>query len=250
VDYDDSLLVLHDPGAWTYAGTEKALPMVMNGTVPALTGKFDDEDEGLFRLDVGSSSTVDVHAPFAKKTGLVNRMGKTTRFDGVGFGGSFASDVGRLHSMSLGPYEWDDPVVTVSHATEGAFASEEFAGNVGNRILERFRVTLDYERRQVYLEPGKHYGDRDHLTRAGLLLTKRDGKVGVESVLANSPAERAGLKPGDQVLVVDGRDIASWDLPGITALFDDGEPGRKVPLRVLHNGREKQVKLTLAEVVR
>jgi len=152
--------------------------------------------------------------------------------------------------MSLGPYEWDDPVVTVSHATEGAFASEEFAGNVGNRILERFRVTLDYERRQVYLEPGKHYGDRDHLTRAGLLLTKRDGKVGVESVLANSPAERAGLKPGDQVLVVDGRDIASWDLPGITALFDDGEPGRKVPLRVLHNGREKQVKLTLAEVVR
>ena len=250
VDYDDSLLVLHDPAAWTYAGTEKALPMVMNGTVPALTGKFDDEDEGLFRLDVGSSSTVDVHAPFAKKTGLVNRMGKTTRFDGVGFGGSFASDVGRLHSMSLGPYEWDDPVVTVSHATEGAFASEEFAGNVGNRILERFRVTLDYERRQVYLEPGKHYGDRDHLTRAGLLLTKRDGKVGVESVLANSPAERAGLKPGDQVLVVDGRDIASWDLPGITALFDDGEPGRKVPLRVLHNGREKQVKLTLAEVVR
>src|SRR6185369_4399071 len=154
VDYDDSVLVLHDPATWTYAGTEKPLPMVMNGTVPALTGKFDDADEGLFRLDVGSSSTVDVHAPFAKKTGLLNRMGKTTRFDGVGFGGSFSSEVGRLRSMSLGPYEWDDPIVVVSHATEGAFASEEFAGNIGNRILERFRVTFDYERRQIYLEPG------------------------------------------------------------------------------------------------
>ena len=250
VDYDDSLLVLHDPATWTYAGTEKPLAMIMNGTVPALMGKFDDTDPGLFRLDVGSSSTVDVHAPFAQKTGLLNRMGKTTRFDGVGFGGSFSSDVGRLRSMSLGPYEWDDPVVTVAHATEGAFASEEFAGNIGNRILERFRVTFDYERRQVYLEPGKRYGDRDHLTRAGLLLTRQAGKVTVESVLANSPAEHAGLRTGDQVLSVDGRDIAQWDLPEITMLFDEGEPGRKVPLRVSRGGQEKQVKLKLAEVVR
>src|SRR5436190_683950 len=187
VDYDDSVVVLHDPATWKYTGTEKPLPMVMNGPVPALQGKFDDADEGLFRLDVGSSSTVDVHAPFAEKTGLLNRMGKTTRFDGVGFGGSFSSEVGRLRSMSLGPYEWDDPVVTVSHATEGAFASEEFAGNIGNRILERFRVTFDYEHRQVYLEPGKRYADRDHLTRAGVLLTKRAGRVMVESVLASSP---------------------------------------------------------------
>ena len=250
VDYDDSLLVLHDPATWKYTGTEKPLSMVMNGTVPALEGRFDDSDKGLFRLDVGSSSTVDVHAPFAKKTGIVNRMGKTTRFDGVGFGGSFSSEVGRLRSMSLGPYEWDDPVVVVSHATEGAFASEEFAGNIGNRILERFRVTFDYERRQVYLEPGRRYADRDHLTRAGVLLTKRAGRVGVESVLANSPAENAGLRTGDQVLAVDGRDIAQWDLPELSALFDEGEPGRKVPLRVLRGSQEKQLKLKLAEVVR
>jgi membrane-associated protease RseP (regulator of RpoE activity) len=250
VDYDDSLLVLHDPATWTYTGTEKPLSMVMNGTVPALKGKFDDADEGLFRLDVGSSSTVDVHAPFAKRTGILNRMGKTTRFDGVGFGGTFSSDVGRLRSMSLGPYEWDDPVVTVSHATEGAFASEEFAGNIGNRILERFKVTFDYERRQVYLEPGKRYADRDQLTRTGVLLTKRSGQVGVESVLADSPAERAGLRIGDQVLAVDGRDIAQWDLPELTQLFDEGEAGRKVEVRVLRGGQPKQLKIKLADVVR
>jgi len=198
----------------------------------------------------GSSSTVDVHAPFAKQKGLLNRMGKTTRFDGVGFGGSFSSEVGRLRSMSLGPYEWDDPVVVVSHATEGAFASEEFAGNIGNRILERFRVTFDYERRQVYLEPGKRYADRDHLTRAGVLMTKREGRVSVESVLANSPAEHAGMRPGDEVLAVDDREIARWDLPEISALFDEGEPGRKVAVRVRRGESEKLLRLKLSEVVR
>jgi len=250
VDYDDSVLVLNDPATWKYRGVEKPLTMVMNGTVPALTGKFDDADEGLFRLDVGSSSTVDVHAPFAKQKGLLNRMGRTQKIDGVGFGGAFTSEIGRLRSMSLGPYEWDDPLVVVSNATEGAFASEEFAGNIGNRILERFKLTLDYDRRQVYLEPGKRYSDRDHLTRAGVLLTKRTGAVRVESVLANSPAEHAGLREGDQVLAVDERDIASWDLPELTQLLDDGEPGRKVAFRVMRGDQPKQLKMRLSEVVR
>src|SRR5262249_1262882 len=232
VDYDDSLLVLHDPATWHYAGGEKPLPMVMNGTVPALKGKLDERDEGLFRLDVGSSSTVDIHSPFAKAHALLARMGRTQRIEGVGFGGSFTSEVGRLRSMSLGPYEWDDPIIVVSSAREGAFASEDFAGNIGNRILERFTVTVDYERRLVSVEPGRRYGDRDHLTRAGALLARRDGQVQAENVLPNSPADHAGLRTGDVVLAVDGREMATRDLPELSALFDDGEPGRPVAVGI------------------
>ncbi len=248
--YDDSLLVLHDPAQWSYAGPETPLPMVMNGTVPGLTGKLDGEDEGLFRLDVGSSSTVDLHAPFAKAKRLLPRLGRTQRVDGVGFGGSFSSEIGRVRRMSLGHYEWDDPIVSVAHATEGAFASEEFAGNIGNRILERFRVTLDYQRRQVILEPGRRYGARDHLTRCGVLLARRDGLVSVVSVLAASPADRGGLRAGDRVLAVDGRPIADWDLPQLSALLDDGEPGRRVGFRVLRDGHERDLRVRLAEVIR
>ena len=250
VNYDDSTLVLHDPASWHYAGSEKPLPMVMNGTVPAIRGTFDGSDEGLFRLDVGSSSTVDVHAPFANAKGLRGRMGRTQSVDGVGFGGSFSSEIGRLRSMSLGPYEWDDPIVVVSSATEGAFASEEFAGNIGNRILERFRVTLDYQRREVFLEPGKRYSDRDRLTRAGVLLTRRAGVVTVASVLVNSPADHAGLREGDQLLALDGRDIARWDLPEVSALLDDGDVGRRVPVRMRHGDVEKTLRIKLAEVIR
>ena len=250
VDYDDSTLVLHDPATWRYTGSEKPLPMVMNGTVPAIRGTFDGTDEGLFRLDVGSSSTVDVHAPFANAKGLKGRMGRTQAVDGVGFGGAFSSEIGRLRSMSLGPYEWDDPIVVVSNATQGAFASEEFAGNIGNRVLERFRVTFDYQRREVLLEPGRRYSDRDRLTRCGMLLTRREGAVTVASVLANSPAAHAGLREGDQVLALDGRDMAQWDLPEVSALLDDGDVGRKVPVRMRRNEVEKSLKIKLAEVIR
>ncbi len=250
IDYDDSVLVLNDPANWRYEGSEKPLPMVMNGTVPALTGVLDGTDEGLFRLDVGSSSTVDLHAPFATAKRLKGRMGRTQAVDGVGFGGSFSSEIGRLRSMSLGPYEWDDPIVSVSNATEGAFASEDFAGNIGNRILERFRVTFDYQRRHVYLEPGERYATRDHLTRTGAMFARRNGIVTVVDVLLASPADRAGLRGGDEVLAVDGRGIAEWDLPALSALLDDGEPGRRVTVRVRRTGQERSFRIRLTEVVR
>ena len=250
IDYDDSLIVLRDPAAFHYDGAEKPLPMVMNGTVPALKGTFDGTDEGLFRLDVGSSSTVDVHAPFARAKGLHGRMGRTQQVDGMGFGGSFTSEIGRLRSMSLGPYEWDDPIVVVSNATEGAFASEDFAGNIGNRVLERFRVTFDYQRREVILEPGAHYADRDRLTRAGVLMTRTNGVVHVASVLPNSPGDHAGLESGDEVLAILGRPIAQWDLPQVSALLDDGDPGLKVPIRIRRADTERTVKLKLSEVIR
>lgn len=250
IDYDDSVLVLHDPATWKYGGREKPLPMVMNGTVPALTAVLDGTEEALYRLDVGSSSTVDVHAPFARKHRLETRMKRTLEVEGVGFGGSFSSELGRLGSMSVGPYEWDDPIVSLSHATEGAFASEDFAGNIGNRVLERFRVTFDYARRHVYLEPGERYGDRDHLTRAGVMLARRNGVVTVEDVLPGSPADRGGLRARDVVLDVDGQAIAEWDLPRLQARLDDGPAGERVTFRVRRNGGERTLKFRLAEVIR
>jgi hypothetical protein len=250
IDYDDSVLVLHDPAKFRYEGREKPLPMVMNGTVPALTARLDGQDEGLFRLDVGSSSTVDLHSPFAKAHNIVPRLGRTQKVDGVGFGGSFESETGRLRSMNIGPYEWDDPIVSVAHATEGAFASEDFAGNIGNRILERFRVTFDYERRHVYLEPGRRYQERDHLTRCGVLLSREGQDVRVANVLFGSPADRGGLRAGDQVLQLAGQPIAKWDLPQVSALLDDGTPGEKVVFRVQRGGKEHQLKVKLADVIR
>lgn len=250
IDYDDSVLVLHDPATYRYEGIEKPLPMVMNGTVPALEGALEGTEKGLFRLDVGSSSTVDLHTPFAREKGLVHRMGRTIAVDGVGFGGSFQTILGRLRGMSLGPYEWDDPIVSVSTSTEGAFASEDFAGNIGNRVLERFRVTFDYERRTVTLEPGRRYGDRDHLTRSGVLLTRVGGVVRVGSVLKASPAERAGLQEGDEVVSIDDQPIAAWDLPRLSALLDDGEAGRRVPVVLRRSGHDVRVRIKLADVIR
>ena len=249
LDYDAARLVLRDPKMFRYEGREKPLPMVMNGTIPALRGTLDGAFEGLFRLDVGSNSTVDLHAPFVKRHALDQHVGKSIPFTGMGFGGEFKSSIGRMHGMKLGPYEWDDPMVLLSGVTQGAFASEDFAGNIGNRILERFRVTLDYSRREVFLEPGARYTARDHLTRSGAQFAWWGDSVTAASVLPNSPARRAGLRPGDHVLRIDGRDALAWDPGSLEKLFEEGDEGRVVPVVVRRNGHDSTLQLKLREVM-
>jgi hypothetical protein len=250
IDYDARTLVLHDPATYAHAGAGQPLPMKLNGVVPSVVATLDGRDTGEFRLDVGSSSTVDVHGPFAKAHGVAQRLQNSRPVMGAGFGGQFTSSLGRLKTMAIGPYAWKDPIVTVANTAEGAFASQDFAGNIGNRILERFKVTLDYEHRRLWLEPGLRYKDRDRFTRTGLLLAWSPDSVEAMSVLTGSPAEKAGLREGDRVTAVDGRPAASWKLTDLDELFENGADGRKVPVTVSRDGHERKLTMVLKEMLK
>ena len=141
-------------------------------------------------------------------------------------------------------------MVTVARTAEGAFASEEFAGNIGNRILERFRVTLDYSGRHVWLEPGARYRTRDSFSRTGLMLGWTPDHIEAVSVLPGSPAAKAGLREGDRVVAVDGRRMAEWDPTALDALFEGGAEGRKVVVVVNRGDRDEPLTLTLHEMLR
>jgi serine protease Do len=68
----------------------------------------------------------------------------------------------------------------------------------------------------------------------------------VESVEAGSPGERAGLKPGDVILAVDGQPVPhSEDLPRMIAPH---HPGTPVKLAVWRDGKERDVSATLVAV--
>jgi hypothetical protein len=223
--------------------------MTLAGHTPVVKMKLDGGLEGDFRVDVGSSSTVDLHTPFVAKNGL---MAKTTRFvdaRGGGFGGTFVSRVVRMQKLEIGPYSWTEPLVTLSQAREGAFTSEDYAGNIGTRILERFKVTLDYERRQMWLEPGRLYPRRDPMTRIGTQLTRFADTVKVGDVLAGSPAERAGLRADDVVTALDGKPILELGPDEISAILDEGAEGSTHTLAIVRGGKAKRIKVTLKEML-
>ena len=61
----------------------------------------------------------------------------------------------------------------------------------------------------------------------------------VRDVLASSPAERAGLKPGDEIMAYNGRRI--FDMRELNALTLEGTPGESVVIDVRRDGQNLQL---------
>jgi hypothetical protein len=211
--------------------------------------KLDDGITGDFRVDVGSGSTVDLHTPFVKQHDLMAKTGRGVELMGGGFGGTFTTRMVRMKKLEIGPYSWADPVLSLSQATVGAFTSEDYAGNIGNRLLERFKVTLDYERRQMWLEPGKLYPRRDPMSRSGLQLVRYADTVKVAAVLEGSAAEKAGLRADDVVIALDGKPVLELGFEGVAAILDESAEGSTHTLAIVRAGKAKKLKITLKEML-
>ncbi len=249
IDFDARRLTLYDPATFAYAGQGTAIPMTLAGHTPVVTMKLDDGIAGDFRVDVGSGSTVDLHTPFVKRHDLLAKAGRGVEMIGGGFGGTFATRIVRMKKLEIGPYSWADPLVSLSQATVGAFTSEDYAGNIGNRLLERFKVTLDYERRQMWLEPGKLYARRDPMSRSGLQLVRSSDTVKVAAVLDGSAAAKAGLQVGDAVTAIDGKSVTALGFEGVAALIDESPEGTTRTFAILRDGKAKKLKLVLREML-
>ncbi len=66
----------------------------------------------------------------------------------------------------------------------------------------------------------------------------------VNEVSPGSPAEKAGIRPGDVIRSVNGRQVNEWnELPPIIGAMS---PGTRVTLEIMRDGREREVTVTLA----
>jgi carboxyl-terminal processing protease len=73
---------------------------------------------------------------------------------------------------------------------------------------------------------------RGSLVGVGLMLTVHDGKVAIAQIEPGSPAARAALAAGDQVLSVDKKAVGMLSLDAVATLLE-GQPGSMVELEIL-----------------
>ena len=78
----------------------------------------------------------------------------------------------------------------------------------------------------------------------GAEVTVMDGKLLIVAPFKNSPAEKAGLRPSDQILKVDGESIAGLDIYEAT-LKIRGEKGSNVELDIMREGLSKPIKVSV-----
>jgi PDZ domain-containing protein len=118
---------------------------------------------------------------------------------------------------------------------------------LGKHFLENYVTTMDFSSRQVLLERVSEDKDLSLTFSAGLHLASEEGRIKVVGLWENSPADRAGLQVGQQVLQINGKAAAEMDNAGILhVLMSRGI--EEVELEVEVDGKPRQVVLKKEEL--
>ncbi len=122
----------------------------------------------------------------------------------------------------------------------GELAGEPIHGLLGYSFLARFRVACDYPHRVLWLDPIPDFRDPNPYehSHVGIQLERIAGAVRVASVVQGSPAARAGIQAGDELLAIDSKSLAGRDWSEIGRLID-GPPGSPIDLTFRRRAVEK-----------
>ena len=220
---------MYDKGRFRYEGPGQSIPIELNAEGhPIIEAEVTPEGgkplKGKFMLDIGSSASLALYSPFVAQHHLLGPNLKTIRALGAaGSGGQLKGRIGRVEELRIGRFSLAQPIAFFSQDEAGAFATSDIEGNLGEQILSRFTIFLDYSHGRVILEPTEAFGQPFAPAFAGAVLEGigSDYKIfRVTDVLEDSPAFEAGLQKGDIITAVDGRPASQLSVSEISEMFE------------------------------
>ncbi|MBV8424533.1 MAG: aspartyl protease family protein [Candidatus Eremiobacteraeota bacterium] len=249
IDYGSQRLTFMPSADFTYEGSGTAVPLSLTENEAIVRGSIDGL-AGSFQIDTGSSASLILTSPFVEAHNLRELYHPAgTMVVGRGVGGYSYGDIARGKQLRLGDFAIDDLIVELSTDKRGAFASRWIEGNVGNDVLQRLTLTLDYAHHMAYFERNPKTAVPTPFNRSGMYVQNDDRKIfDVVSVLVNGPAYDAGLREGDQITAIDGTPAIDVTENAFWQLLR-GPPGTRHTFTVLRDGKSSDVSVTLEDVV-
>jgi hypothetical protein len=229
IDYQAGVIRLHDKERFRYSGSGESIPIELNADGHPIieadvTPGGGETLKGKFVLDLGSNAPLALYSPFVAQHHLLGPNLKTIRALGAaGVGGQTSAQIGRVAELRIGRFTLAGPITLFSQDKAGAFASADIQGNVGEQILSRFTIFLDYGRCRVILEPNKTLSQPFAPALAGFSLEAEGSDYKtfrITDVLENSPASEAGLQRGDVITAVDSRPAFELSLSEMLEMFE------------------------------
>ena len=253
IDYAGKTLTLYEPKAYRAGRAEatgETLPLRMVNGYPCVGARLKlpgrEALDLVFGIDTGDGGSMGLNSPLVTRRKLIESMPEVVQGFAAGVSGESPVVAGRAESLTLGRVAILNPTVGFSQATKGAHSWAYFDGFLGSEIWRRFRVTLDYSRKQMRLEPNDSLRDPFESDMSGLILAAEgaDFKTPrVSRVRSDSPAAAAGLREGDVLLAIDDQPAAMFTLFQLKQTFK--QDGREVLLRVRRGEEQLQVRLRL-----
>lgn len=246
IDYDSSKIEFWTRGSMKYPRGGFLLRPIIN-TIPVQQARVKDGKTitARFLYDMGAGLNMMISTDFLNDSALLNKKRKLYAKEAEGLGGKIDMSMTVIKEVRLGPYKFRNVPVYIFDDTYNITSYPYLAGLIGNDLLRRFNVILNYDRRDIYLVPNSHFNEPFDYSYTGLELYYVDGKIIIGDVAKNSPAETAGLQEGDVVIAVNKN--FNQNLQQYKAAIQNA--GDKLKIIIHRNGELKEYELKVKSIL-
>lgn len=171
---------------------------------------------GKMILDTGSPSTI-ISNITSNKNDLSKKIKDKIYYNVTtgGFGGSSSGYYFITDKIKLGSFELNKVNMSFSLDSAGILSQDKYIGVLGNDILEKFDIIIDFIYNKLYLRPNLHYNEENKPSRLGFTYINKsltqDGWI-VSGLYDNTKAVELGLNLFDTIISINDINVKSIEI--------------------------------------
>lgn len=259
LDYARMSIELYQPSSYRPPRHMKKIPIRWVNGLPTVRAalRFGGQTmQGDFVLNTGGSSGIVIFRRFLSAQPAPAPTGKTVPGEAIDASGEEAATLMRGEWIQFGPVRVSRPIVAIAGQNDlssqagGRSRKISVAGWIGGGILRKLRLVLDFPQNRVFVAPNRNFVFPIEPDASGAAITAAGPDLDqfeVRSVRAGSPAAKAGMWPGDRIVLIDGEKASDFSLDQVREVL---RQANHAPILVVERlGRRVTIDLYLKPVL-
>lgn len=256
INYRRKIITLYDPASFRAPGgrfeeypieIERHKPYLLANTSLTANATI----RGKYLLDTGASISLLLYTNSHPAFNLPSQFIRSKI--GMGLGGFLQGFMGRIQEIQIGANKLENVITNfqdISTNVDTSFTNNR-NGIIGNQVLNRFEIIIDYVHSKLYLQPEKNYRRTFQYDKSGLILAASGVNLNVFTVvdlIENSPAAKAGVEIGDEIKKINGVPTSIIHLSDLLKRLQ-GKSGKKIKLQIARKNTKLMKAFVLKELI-
>ncbi len=247
LDYDKQVMSIYTPGTFKYPKNGSFLSPSF-ASIPITKHQVQDEKSYLLNLyfDTGAGLCVLMSERLMKDSTFLSKNKKSVNTQVEGLIGKINMRLTTMKKMRIGKYKFSKVPIHVYDDSLNVLGYPSVAGLLGSDLLRRFNLVINYPDRLIHLTPNSHIRDAFDYSYTGMNYYFIDGKIIITEIQQGSPAEQAGLMPGDVIFGIENN--FSNNINQYKLMLQ--HPGQKVRILIFRNTVPNMIELKVGSILK
>jgi len=202
IDYDSMYMEIFSKGRFQYPKNGFLMHPNMQ-SIPVVDIKFRESKKlrNSFFFDTGAGLCLMLSEEYVKDSAVFSPLKRPPVLtQAEGLGGKMIMKLTTVKALHVGPYTFKNVPTHIFEDVYNITAYPILGGLIGNDILRRFNMVLNYAKKEIHLTPNSSFKDAFDYAYTGLGLYDNSGSIIIEDIIPDSPGDKAGFLPGDRIV--------------------------------------------------